>query len=98
MHPSLLHNFFVYLAPCLMHTPPLITTFVHPSLLHCLTFAPCLTQTPPLTTMFVHPSAEHIYLYCFRANFLAACSSFLDDGFRFLFELPFLCVVFTAAD
>jgi hypothetical protein len=42
-----------------MHTPPLITPFVHPSLLHRLTFAPCLTQTPPLTTLFVHPSLLH---------------------------------------
>ena len=46
-------------APCLLHTPPFLELFEHPSILHRLRFAPCLMQTPPLTTMFVHPSLLH---------------------------------------
>jgi hypothetical protein len=50
-------------APCLLHTPPLKTLFVQPSLLHFLIFAPCLTHTPPLTTWFVHPSLLHRFIF-----------------------------------
>jgi hypothetical protein len=42
----LLHRF--RFAPCRMHTPPLTTIFVHPSLLHSFIFASCLLHTPPL--------------------------------------------------
>jgi len=44
---AVVSSYVLRFAPCLQHTPPLITRFVHPSLLHRLTFAPCLMHTPP---------------------------------------------------
>src|SRR6056300_845379 len=68
-------------------------------MLHRLTFAPCLMHTPSLTAILVHPSAEHIFLYCFRATFLGACSSSSLVNARFLFGLlsPFVILIFTTS-
>ena len=58
---SFTHSTPFYILPlfsALMHNPPLMTWFVHPSCLHSV-FAPCLLHTPPLTATFVHPSLLH---------------------------------------
>jgi hypothetical protein len=42
----------------------------------------------------VHPSAEHIFLYCFLATFLGACSPSFAVGFRFLVVAFVSCEAF----
>ena len=64
-------NWFVLLSHCIVvssslsHTlciiPPFLAPFVHPTLLHSLTFAPCLMHTPPFWAWVgvVHPTLLH---------------------------------------
>ncbi len=52
------------------HSSSLIAWFVHPSLLHRLTFAPCLMHTPPRWTWLVHPSVLHSLIATFAPCFL----------------------------
>eukprot|EP00985_Skeletonema_marinoi_P021767 scaffold13537_cov142-Skeletonema_marinoi.AAC.5 len=61
-HPSVLHIFLVNNALCLMQTPPFWAMFVHPSLLHRLTFA--LNQSYHLSSFIRNPD------YPARAAFL----------------------------
>jgi hypothetical protein len=104
VHPLTLHCLYFCSAPCFTHTPPVTTTFVHPSLLHRLTFAPCLTHTPPLTAILVHPSLLHSLIFApcllhtppFSALFVhpSLLHRLLDAHSSFL---SLICASFTAA-
>jgi hypothetical protein len=62
-----LHSF--NLAPCLIHTPPLIAPLLHPlGCVHRLTVAPCVIHTPPFT-------AHLVQFVCEQFLTLAPCAT-----------------------